>query len=65
MKVLWIKILNPDDAHFYSGKIYPKEDDAGQYIEDEFGCQYSVTEEGLIDFKEEGWEIQVQYESIH
>lgn len=65
MKIKWIKIKNPDDMQFFSGKILPKEDDAGQYIEDAFGCQYSVSPDGLKDLSDSGWEIEVQYESLH
>lgn len=68
MKVLWVKIKNPDDMQFFAGKIYPKEDADGQYqyIEDEFGTQYSVSPEGIKDMEDNyGWEVEVQYESVH
>lgn len=65
MKVLWVKIKNPDDMQFFSGKIYPKEETDYQYIEDEFGCRYSISPEGLKDMENYGWHVEVQYESIH
>ncbi|AMM44000.1 hypothetical protein FDG95_gp542 [Pectobacterium phage vB_PcaM_CBB] len=65
MKVQWIKIKNPDDMQFFAGKIYPKDDADYQYIEDEFGTQYSVSPDGLKELQNFGWEIEVQYESIH
>ncbi len=62
MKVLWIKILNPDNMQFFAGKYHTKEDEFGEYIEDEFGTQYSVSPEGIKDMEETyGWEIEVGY----
>ena len=61
MKVLWIKVKNADGENFQSGRMYAAEDEAGQYVEDEFGCQWSLSEEGLKDFLNEGWDIEVEY----
>ncbi len=67
MKVLWVKIKNPDDMQFFAGKYFAKEDAYGEYIEDEFGTQYSVSPEGIKDMEDNyGWEVEVGYnENLH